>query len=155
MRAPERCAGLVVITPGYDPETHDDPGRLARWDALADGLERGGVEGFLEAYGDPGVEEGWRETVLRVIAQRMARHEHPEAVADALRWVPRSRPFGTIDELGVLDLPVTVVASGDEADRVTRRRSRRRTPPRSPARVCSETSRDARRSPGRAASSHA
>src|SRR5947209_17016368 len=50
LRGPERCAGLVVITPGYDPATHDDPARLARWDALADGLARGGVDGFVEAY---------------------------------------------------------------------------------------------------------
>ena len=57
LREPERVAGLVVITPGYDPATQDDPRRLERWDALADGLERGGVEGFLAAYGTPQVPE--------------------------------------------------------------------------------------------------
>ena len=35
----------------------------------------------------------WRETLLTVLRQRLAAHEHPEAVADALRAVPRSRPF--------------------------------------------------------------
>jgi len=116
LRSPDRVAGLVVITPGYDPDTNDDPARLARWDALADGLERGGVEGFVEAYGEPDVPEAWRETVLRVIRQRLALHEHPKAVADALRVVPRARPFGALEELGRLDVPVTVVASDDEAD---------------------------------------
>jgi pimeloyl-ACP methyl ester carboxylesterase len=116
LRAPERVAGLVVITPGYDPDTNGDPARLARWDALADGLERGGVEGFVAAYGEPDVPEEWRETVLRVIRQRVALHEHPGAVADALRVVPRSRPFGRLGELAGLELPVTVVASDDEAD---------------------------------------
>jgi pimeloyl-ACP methyl ester carboxylesterase len=116
LRAPERCAGLVVITPGYDPAEQDDPARLARWDALADGLERGGVDGFVEAYGDPAVGEAWQGTVVRVIRQRMALHEHPEAVADALRVVPRSRPFGELSELAGVGVPATVVVSGDEAD---------------------------------------
>jgi pimeloyl-ACP methyl ester carboxylesterase len=53
------------------------------------------------------------ETVLR---QRLAQHEHPEAVADALRAVPRSKPFASLDELGALDLPALVVASRDDAD---------------------------------------
>ena len=116
LRAPQRVAGLVVITPGYDPDTQDDPARLARWDALADGLERGGVEGFVAAYGEPDVPEAWRETVLRVIRQRLALHEHPVAVADALRAVPRSQPFGKLGELAAIDRPVVVVASDDEAD---------------------------------------
>ncbi len=116
LRHPERAAGLVVITPAYDPGVNDDPERLARWDALADGLERGGVEGFLEAYGRPQVPERWQETVVKVIRQRLSQHEHPGAVADALRAVPRSRPFEQIEELGEISVPVAVVASGDEAD---------------------------------------
>jgi pimeloyl-ACP methyl ester carboxylesterase len=113
---PERCAGLVVITPGYDPAEQDDPARLARWDALADGLEQGGVEGFVRAYGDPAVGEAWQEIVVKVIRQRMALHEHPEAVADALRVVPRSQPFSDLADLAGVGVPTTVVASGDEAD---------------------------------------
>lgn len=117
LRAPQRCAGLVVITPGYDPATSEDPGRLARWDALAKGLEQGGVDGFLEAYGEPEGGEAWRETVVKVIRQRMGLHEHPGAVADALRVVPRSRPFGQLEELHEVGrVPVAVVASRDEAD---------------------------------------
>src|SRR5438270_13073879 len=84
LERPGRVRGLVVITPGYDPASADDPARLARWDALADGLERGGVEGFLRAYGEPGVPSAWRDTVVKVIQQRMALHELPGAEADAL-----------------------------------------------------------------------
>jgi pimeloyl-ACP methyl ester carboxylesterase len=113
---PERVRSLVVITPGYDPVEQDDATRLARWDALADGLQTGGVEGFVAAYGTPRVPEAWRETVLKVIRQRMALHEHPEAVADALRAVPRSRPFGELEELSAIRVPTVVVASADEAD---------------------------------------
>lgn len=113
---PERVGGLVVITPAYEPESNDDPERLARWDALADGLRTGGVEGFVTAYGDPKVPEAWRETVRKVIRQRLSQHEHPDAVADALESVPRSRPFAALEDLGAVAVPVAVVASADEAD---------------------------------------
>jgi hypothetical protein len=89
---------------------------LARWDELADGLRAGGVEGFLAAYGEPRVPEQWRETVLTVIRQLLSAHEHPEAVADALSAVPRSRPFAALADLHRIAVPTAVVASSDEAD---------------------------------------
>jgi pimeloyl-ACP methyl ester carboxylesterase len=116
LRAPERVGGLVVITPAYEPASNDEPRRLERWDALSDGLRDGGVDGFLAAYGEPDVPEAWRDTVIKVIRQRLGLHEHPEAVADALRAVPRSRPFEDLAQLGAIAAPVAVVASGDEAD---------------------------------------
>ena len=116
LRAPERVGGLVAITPAYDPAVNEDEARLGRWDALADGLAQGGVEGFVAAQGRPTVPEAWQETVLRVTRQRLSQHEHPDAVADALRAVPRSRPFGSIDDLGAISAPVVVVASADEPD---------------------------------------
>jgi pimeloyl-ACP methyl ester carboxylesterase len=110
----DRVAGIVAITPAYTPEgEHTD---LDRWDALSDGLRERGVEGFVAAYGDPGVPEAWRETVTKVLRQRLSAHEHPEAVADALRAVPRSHAFEDWAELRELALPTVVVASRDEAD---------------------------------------
>jgi pimeloyl-ACP methyl ester carboxylesterase len=90
---------------------------LAYWDALADGLERGGVDGFMEAY-EASLETapGWTETALRITRERMARHRHPEAVARAVRENPRSLPFEGLEELETLDVPSLVVASYDEAD---------------------------------------
>ena len=114
LQRPERAAALVIVTPAFDPE--GDGRDLERWDALSNGLRRQGVEGFLAAYGEPRVPEQWRDTVKTVLRQRLSAHEHPEAVADALREVPRSRAFGSWDDLGALDLPVTVVATRDEAD---------------------------------------
>lgn len=116
LRAPERAAGLVVVTPAYDGSPPDDPSRLARWDALSAGLREDGVEGFLAAYGTPPVTAEYRDTVLRVVRQRLALHEHPGALADALQAVPRSRPFGALAELGAIAVPTAVVASNDEAD---------------------------------------
>ena len=116
LRRPERVAGLVVITPAYDGPASDDPERLARWDALSQGLRTGGVEGFLSAYGEPEVPPEWRETVIKVIRQRLSLHEHPDAVADALAVVPRSHPFEQISELAAITVPTAVVASDDHAD---------------------------------------
>lgn len=110
---PERLAGLVVIGPAYMGFVDEEA--LAGWDRLADGLERGGVEGFMEAY-DRGLEPAWRETVLRFTRQRMLEHRHPEAVARALREVPRSAPFDELSELEFCELPALVVASHDAAD---------------------------------------
>ena len=111
----DRVAAVCVITPAFDPE--DDSGTdYDRWDALAHGLRTGGVEGFLAAYGTGGVPEQWRATTERVIRQRLAAHEHPEAVADALEQVPRSRPFEAWEDLAAIRAPAVVVASRDDAD---------------------------------------
>jgi pimeloyl-ACP methyl ester carboxylesterase len=112
---PERVAGIVVITPSYDPED-DDPARLERWDRLSRGLREGGVDGFLEAYGEPRVGEAWRDSVLTVIRQRLSAHRHPAALADALRVTPRSRPFDAWSDLARLEVPAVVVADRDEPD---------------------------------------
>jgi pimeloyl-ACP methyl ester carboxylesterase len=113
MDHPERVAGLVVITPAYDPENW--PGDLERWDALSAGLRHGGVDGFVEAYGDEGPEK-WRSTLQTVLRQRLSAHEHPDAVADALEAVPRSRPFAARDDLRAIAAPTVVVADRDEPD---------------------------------------
>lgn len=110
---PDRVRALVIITPAFDPDSAPDSDR---WDALAAGLRAGGVDGFLEAFGPPAVPDRWRDTVARIVRQRMQAHEHPDALADALEAVPRSRPFQTWADLGAIAVPVLVVASRDEVD---------------------------------------
>jgi pimeloyl-ACP methyl ester carboxylesterase len=114
---PEMVAGVVVITPGYDPASYADPARLAHWAALSDGLRSGGIEGFLGAYDLDAVPVAYRETVEKVIRQRLALHSDLDALADALRVVPASAPFGQLDELAALaGVAATVVASADGPD---------------------------------------
>jgi len=115
LRHPERLAGLVVIGPVYDGAIPVES--LAYWDDLADALAEGGVEGFVAHIGrEENIDPSWKDTVLRFTRERMLRHRHPGAVADALREVPRSRPFGDLGELEALQVPSLVVASHDEAD---------------------------------------
>jgi pimeloyl-ACP methyl ester carboxylesterase len=90
---------------------------LGAWDRLADGLQRAGVDGFMEAYeADLKADPAWTETALRITRERMQRHHHPDALVRALREVPRSLPFEGLEELETLDVPALVVASYDEAD---------------------------------------
>lgn len=111
LRAPERVAALVAITPpAVAGERDPDWG-----DALADALDRRGVEGFLEAY-QPAVGERWRETVVTFTRQRLERNRHLGAVADALRVVPHSRAFDSLDDLKRIEVPALVVGSREESD---------------------------------------
>jgi pimeloyl-ACP methyl ester carboxylesterase len=112
---PERLAGLVVIGPVYMGEVSAEA--LAYWDGLAAALEAGGVDGFLE-YIDRNQETdpAWRGPVQRFTRERMLQHRHLDALVEALREVPRSRPFETMAELESLQTPALVVASHDAAD---------------------------------------
>jgi pimeloyl-ACP methyl ester carboxylesterase len=115
LRHPERLAGLAVIGPVYTGEV--SPRSLAYWDGLAAALEAGGIDGFVDYIGaNQGIDQGWRETVLRFTRARMELHRHPQALVQALREVPRSRPFGSLAELEGLEVPALVVASHDAAD---------------------------------------
>lgn len=116
LKRPERVAALALITPSFDADAPRDERSLARWDALARGLREGDVEGFVRAYDLDAVPQAWRETVEKVLRQRLGAHEHPLAVADALEAVPRSRPFVHLQELRAIAMPTVVVASRDEAD---------------------------------------
>jgi len=113
---PERVAALVQITPAHLGLPRTDDHELARWDALADGLERDGAEGFLRVYGEPPVEQRFRKLVREAIRQRLERHAHPAAVADAIRVVVRSRAFDGVLALERVAAPTLVVASRDDLD---------------------------------------
>jgi pimeloyl-ACP methyl ester carboxylesterase len=115
---PERVAALAIITPAFDPTPNPfaRAAELERWDALARGLREGGVDGFVAAYDLAAAPAALRATLETVLRQRLAAHEHPLAVADALEAVPRSRPFDDIAQLHTIGAPTIVVASRDEAD---------------------------------------
>lgn len=113
---PERVGALVQITPGYDGRAKRDREELAMWDRMADAVAAGDVEAFVHATGDAELPERWRESARTATRQRMGQHSHLDAVADALRVVPRSTAWEGIEALEGLDVPVLVVGSRDEVD---------------------------------------
>jgi pimeloyl-ACP methyl ester carboxylesterase len=115
LRHPDRVAGLVAIGPTFTGTTAAES--LQYWDGLAAALERSGIDGFVD-YIDrrQGIDPRWRDSVLRFTRERMLRHRHLDALVDALRDVPRSRPFEALEELEALEVPALVVASRDAAD---------------------------------------
>lgn len=115
LRHPERLAGLVVVGPVYTGEI--DPGSVAYFDGLAAALEADGVDGFVSYVGEHQAgDPRWNEAILRFTRERVLLQRHPAALAEALREVPRSRPFDSLADLESLRVPALVVASGDEAD---------------------------------------
>ncbi|HWC09361.1 MAG TPA: alpha/beta fold hydrolase, partial [Solirubrobacterales bacterium] len=115
LRHSDRLAGLAVIGPAYTGDIGE--GTLAYWDGLAAALEEGGVDGFvayIEAH--QGIDPAYRDSVLRFTRERISLHRDPSALVEALREVPRSRPFDGLCELAAIDVPALVVASYDEAD---------------------------------------
>ena len=114
LRDPSPFAGVVLIGPAT-VGIPLDADSLAGWDALADGIERDGIDGFVAAYED-GLDPEWHQTLVRIARDRLGRHRDLEAVAEAVREVPRSLPFEGLGELGGIDLPALVVASHDAAD---------------------------------------
>jgi pimeloyl-ACP methyl ester carboxylesterase len=115
LRHPERVAGLALIGPVYTGAIK--PSSLEYWDGLAAALEAGGVDGFVSYIDErQGIDPRWRDSVLRFTRERLLLQRNPEALAEALREVARSQPFGSLDELGALEVPTLVVASNDDAD---------------------------------------
>lgn len=109
---PEGVRALILIGPVFTGSADDD----FRWDRRAEALETGGPDAFGEVVAENSPSEEIREVTFRLARDRARLHQHPEAVAAALREVPRSKPFDSIGDLSALDLPVLVVASHDEFD---------------------------------------
>jgi pimeloyl-ACP methyl ester carboxylesterase len=116
MRHPERVAAVVQITPAYNGAARTGNVDDGAWDAMATGLEEGGVDAFVDVAQPAGAGEGWREIAREAVRQRMERHEHPLEVAQALRQMPRSAAWDGLEALSEVQTPVLIVASRDEMD---------------------------------------
>ena len=116
LRHPERVAALVQITPAYNGAARTGNVDDGAWDAMATGLEEGGVDAFVDVAQPAGAGEGWREIAREAVRQRMERHENPLEVAQALREMPRSSAWDGLEALREVQTPVLIVASRDEVD---------------------------------------
>jgi pimeloyl-ACP methyl ester carboxylesterase len=114
---PERVPALVQITPAYTGHSRSAAADGENWEKLAAALEEG-IDAFVEEAQPPGVPERWRDVAREATRQRMDRHEDLAAVTAALREVPASVAWEGLDPLSALDLPVLVVGSRDDSDRL-------------------------------------
>jgi len=110
---PDRVRALILVGPAHlgAPSANQ-----ARWDSLAEGLAEGGVDGFVAAYGVPDLPGTYPETILRVVRQRLSRHEDPRAQAAALKGITRTAAFEGLRHLGDIAVPTLVVGSRDDTD---------------------------------------
>jgi len=118
LRHPERAAALVQITPAYNGAARTGNVEEGAWEEMAGGLERGGVDAFVDVAQPAGADEGWKQVAREAIRQRMERHEHPLEVAKALRQIPSSTAWDGLEALQRVEAPVLIVASRDEMDRL-------------------------------------
>jgi pimeloyl-ACP methyl ester carboxylesterase len=112
---PERVPALVQITPAYTgySRTGDVDGEV--WAKLAGALDKG-VDEFVQVAQPGDIPERWRAVAREATRQRMERHEHLDAVAQALREAPRSVAWKGLEALSSLEVPVLVVGSQDDVD---------------------------------------
>ena len=114
---PERVPALVQITPAYTgySRTGDVGGEV--WEELATALDKG-IDAFVEFAQPQDIPERWRAIAREATRQRMERHEHLDAVAQALRELPHSVAWKGLEPLSRLDVPVLVVGSQDDVDKL-------------------------------------
>jgi pimeloyl-ACP methyl ester carboxylesterase len=112
---PERVPALVQVTPAYTgyARTGDVDGEL--WGALAEALDKG-VDAFVEVAQPSDIPDRWRAVAREATRQRMERHEHLDAVAQALREIPSSVAWKGLEPLSKLEVPVLIVGSQDDSD---------------------------------------
>lgn len=115
LERPALVRGLVQITPAYAGTPYSDDAALAYWDRLAAGLEADGVDGFMRALEAP-ADPRWRDAVVKFTRQRIERHRNLEALAQAVRVVPRSVAFDGLRRLDEIDVRTLVIGSRDDAD---------------------------------------
>ena len=74
LAAPGRVRALVQITPAYDGAPRAE--ELDHWDALAEALDDGDVDAFVERSGVSRLPERFREGARLATRQRIERHRH-------------------------------------------------------------------------------
>jgi 3-oxoadipate enol-lactonase len=117
--APERVAGLGVVSPAYDPSNHPNRPNVEEADELAAAIRERGLDGFLDALRIPPAAS--RDSVTLQAAHALTRrrledHLDVAAIADALQANIRAKPFDSFAELGSIDVPTVVVGTRDELD---------------------------------------
>jgi pimeloyl-ACP methyl ester carboxylesterase len=118
LEQPDRVAGLVLVTPAFDPDlAHPVAEHLERAAVVAQALRERDLEAFVAAQPVP-VEDPQVAALLAGFAQRQFdSHRDLSALADAIEVVMRARPFASFAQLADVAPPALVVGSHDALDR--------------------------------------
>ncbi|HEX8647172.1 MAG TPA: alpha/beta hydrolase, partial [Thermoleophilaceae bacterium] len=115
---PERVAGLVAVTPAYDPAK--ELGCMAHAERVADALRARDVDALMEAepvrVADPEDNDALRSFARRTAERTVEVHRDADAAAEALLAILRARPFETFEPLAAIQAPTVVVGSRDVFD---------------------------------------
>jgi pimeloyl-ACP methyl ester carboxylesterase len=111
---PGRVAGIVGITPGFDPDKTPTAKDLQEADLTADMLRQDGIKGFLQALDE--ISDPLSIVAPDELRRRMSRHRDLGVLADAIQHVVRSRPFESLDDLAAIEVPALVIGSRDTFD---------------------------------------
>ena len=117
--SPSASPGSSSITPAYDPVgVRRRASACARYDALAEGLRSGGVEGYLDGLRRrAAAARRWRDVGRDVRAPEHRAPRAPRARSPTRCRPCRARgPFEDLHALEQIECPAVVVASRDEAD---------------------------------------
>ena len=102
-------AGIEIVIVGGDEALH--PSLL---ETVGERVPVG--QGFVAFLLRDNVDPDWRSTIERIARERIGRHRDLGALAQAVREVPRSNPFESMDDLEFCEVPALVIASHDTAD---------------------------------------
>lgn len=115
---PGRVAGLVVVTPAFDPES--GLGCMGHAERVADALRARDASALVNAepvrIADPERREAMRGFARRTAERTVEAHRDADAAADALLAILRARPFESLEPLAAIRVPTVVVGSRDVFD---------------------------------------
>jgi pimeloyl-ACP methyl ester carboxylesterase len=115
---PERVAGLVAVTPAYDPAK--DLGCMTHAERVADALRARDVSALVDSepvrIADPEGHEAMRGFARKTAERTVEAHLDADAAADAMLAILRARPFEDFEPLAAIEAPTVVVGSRDMFD---------------------------------------
>lgn len=115
---PERVAGLVVVTPAYNPD--NELGCMGHAERVADALRARDATALVDAepvrITDPESHEAMRSFARKTAERTVEAHRDADDAAEALLAILRARPFETLEPLRSIEVPTVVVGSQDVFD---------------------------------------
>lgn len=115
---PARAAGLVLVTPAFDPEHRLTADERYRARQFVSALRTGDADAFERADPLPGDHASITAAIRGLLRRRLESHADLAAVADAVEVLVEDVAFSPLERLNEIRVPSLVVASHDRWDRL-------------------------------------